>query len=148
MVTASSWICGRLMIQSQMRTYFDSPIRFENSLGSTPIQTLPRMGQRWCEQALRTLIGPTIISSFRRGVWELGHRGGGVAADEHLVDEHLGDALGGLLRVVVAVGVDDQRAQHLLHLGLDLGLELLELAGGCSAMLSLAWKRHSAPTSR
>ena len=65
-VTASSWICGRLMIQSQIRTYFDRPIRFECSFGSRPIQTRPRIGQRWCEQALRTLIGPTIISSLRR----------------------------------------------------------------------------------
>jgi hypothetical protein len=28
---------------------------------------------------------------------------------------------------VVALGVDDERAQHLAHLGLDLGLQLLEL---------------------
>ena len=65
-VTASSWICGRLMIQSQMREYFDRPIRFECSFGMMPIQTLPMIGHRWCEQALRTLIGPTIINSFRR----------------------------------------------------------------------------------
>ena len=65
-VTASSWICGRLMTQSASRTYFDSPIRFEYSLGSTPIQTLPMIGHRWWEQALRTVIGPTIISSLRR----------------------------------------------------------------------------------
>ena len=65
-VTASSWICGRLMIQSQMRAYFDRPIRFECSLGRMPIQTLPMIGHRWCEQALRTVTGPTIISSFRR----------------------------------------------------------------------------------
>ena len=65
-MTASSWICGRLMIHSQMRAYFDRPIRFECSLGRMPIHTLPRIGHRWCEQALRTFTGPTIISSFRR----------------------------------------------------------------------------------
>ena len=27
------------------------------------------IGQRWCEQALRTVIGPTIISSFRRSAF-------------------------------------------------------------------------------
>ena len=54
------------MIQSQMRVYLDRPIRLECSLGSRPIQTRPMMGQRWCEQALRTVIGPTIISSLSR----------------------------------------------------------------------------------
>ena len=69
MVTASSWICGRLMIQSQMRAYFDRPIRLECSLGSSPIQTLPRMGHRWCAHALRTVIGPTIINSLSRSAF-------------------------------------------------------------------------------
>ena len=54
------------MIQSQMRTYFDRPMRLECSLGNRPIQTLPRIGHMWCEQALRTFTGPTIINSLRR----------------------------------------------------------------------------------
>ena len=54
------------MIQSHSRAYLDRPIRLECSLGSSPIQTLPMIGHRWCEQALRTVIGPTIISSLRR----------------------------------------------------------------------------------
>ena len=65
-VTASSWICGRLITQSARRTYFDSPMRLECSLGSTPIHSLPMIGHRWCEQALRTVIGPTISSSLSR----------------------------------------------------------------------------------
>ena len=48
-----------------MRAYLDRPIRAECSLGMTPIQTLPMTGHRWCEQALRTVMGPTIINSFR-----------------------------------------------------------------------------------
>jgi hypothetical protein len=34
-------------------------------LGITPIQSLPMMGHRWWLQALRTVMGPTIISSLR-----------------------------------------------------------------------------------
>ncbi len=52
-----------------MRAYFDRPIRFECSFGSTPIHTRPRIGHRWCEHALRTFTGPTIISSFRRSTF-------------------------------------------------------------------------------
>jgi hypothetical protein len=74
-VMASSWICGRDMIQSARREYFDSPIRLECSLGISPIHSRPMMGQKWWLQALRTLMGPTIISSFRYlGVGELGDR--------------------------------------------------------------------------
>ena len=54
------------MTQSQMRAYLLKPMRLENSLGMMPIHTRPMMGHRWCEQALRTLMGPTIISSFKR----------------------------------------------------------------------------------
>ena len=62
--TASSWICGRPSTHSARRAYLDKPIRSDAALGSTPIHTWPRMGHRWCEQALRTFSGPTIISSF------------------------------------------------------------------------------------
>lgn len=55
------------MIQSQMRAYLDRPISSESGLGgSTPTQIWPMMGHRWCEQALRTLMGPTIIRSLSR----------------------------------------------------------------------------------
>ena len=64
-VIASSWICGRDMIQSASRAYFDRPMRFECWFGMTPIHSSPMIGQRWCEQALRTVMGPTIISSFK-----------------------------------------------------------------------------------
>ncbi len=53
------------MTHSARRAYFDRPITLVCSLGITPIQSLPMIGQKWCEQALRTVIGPTIISSFR-----------------------------------------------------------------------------------
>ena len=98
------------MIQSQMRAYLDRPIRLECSLGITPIQTLPMIGQKWCEQALRTLTGPTIISSLSRSAFGNSVTGGiaHVAAPEHLVDEHLGHAPGGVVGVVVALGVDHQ----------------------------------------
>ena len=43
---ASSWICGRDMIQSVMREYFESPMRSESLLGITPIHSRPMMGQR------------------------------------------------------------------------------------------------------
>ena len=52
-----------------MRAYFDRPMRFECSLGITPTQSLPMIGQRWCEQALRTVMGPTIISSLSRSTF-------------------------------------------------------------------------------
>ena len=63
---ASSWICGRVITHSTRRAYFERPIRAECSFGITPTQTRPMIGHRWCEQALRTVTGPTIISSFRR----------------------------------------------------------------------------------
>ena len=62
---ASSWICGRDMIQSVMREYLDSPMRLESLLGMTPIHSRPMMGHRWWLQALRTVIGPMIMSSLR-----------------------------------------------------------------------------------
>ena len=61
------------MIQSAMRAYLDRPIRLLCSLGRMPIQTLPQIGHMWWLQALRTVIGPTIISSFRRSA--LGNSG-------------------------------------------------------------------------
>ncbi len=51
-----------------------------------------------------------------------------VAAGKDLVDEHLGHAPRGFARVVVVVGVDHQRMQHLAHPGLDLAAQLLQLA--------------------
>ena len=52
------------MIHSARREYFDRPIRLECSFGIRPIQSRPMIGQRWWLQAERTVIGPTIISSF------------------------------------------------------------------------------------
>ena len=63
-LTASSWICGRLMIQSARRAYLDRPIRLESALGSTPTHSRPMIGQKWCEQAERTVMGPTTSSSL------------------------------------------------------------------------------------
>ena len=57
------------MIQSAMRAYLLRPIRLLCSLGRMPIQTLPKIGHMWWLQALRTVIGPTIISSFRRSAF-------------------------------------------------------------------------------
>ena len=53
------------MIHSTSREYFDSPMRFDFSLGITPIHSRPMMGHRWWLQALRTVIGPMIMSSLR-----------------------------------------------------------------------------------
>ena len=52
------------MIHSARRAYFERPITLVCSLGMTPIQILPMTGQKWWLQALRTLIGPTIINSL------------------------------------------------------------------------------------
>ena len=57
------------MIHSARREYFDSPIRLECSFGISPIHSRPMIGQKWWLQALRTVIGPTIISSFRKAAW-------------------------------------------------------------------------------
>ena len=69
------------------------------------------------------------MSSFRRPhVRELGHRGlRRVAAREDLREVHLGHAAGRVPRVVVALGVDDQRLQHLLDLARDLEPQRVEL---------------------
>ena len=61
----SSWIWGRPSTQSTRRAYLDRPITLVCLLGITPIHTLPMTGHRWWLQALRTVMGPTIISSFR-----------------------------------------------------------------------------------
>ena len=53
------------MIHPARRAYLDRPITLVCSLGITPIQILPITGQKWWLQALRTVIGPTIISSLR-----------------------------------------------------------------------------------
>ena len=53
------------MIHSARRAYLDRPITLVCSLGNTPIQILPITGQKWWLQALRTVMGPTIISSLR-----------------------------------------------------------------------------------
>ena len=63
--TASSWIWGRPMIHSARRAYLDRPMTLVCSLGITPIHSLPMMGHRWWLHALRTVMGPTIISSFK-----------------------------------------------------------------------------------
>ena len=53
------------MIHSATRAYLLRPITLVRSLGITPIHTLPITGQKWWLQALRTVMGPTIISSFK-----------------------------------------------------------------------------------
>lgn len=64
------------------------------------------------------------------GVGELGDRRlRNVAALEHLVEVHLGHAACRVVRVVVALRVDDQAVEHALHLDLDLVQQLLQLAG-------------------
>ena len=35
----------------------------------TPTQMRPMIGQKWCEQALRTVTGPMIMSSLRRATF-------------------------------------------------------------------------------
>ena len=110
------------MIHSASRAYFDRPIRFECSLGISPIHTRPMIGQKWWLQALRTVIGPTIISSFSARAFGNSVTGGAgkVASAKHLVQVHLRDAARRVLGVVIAVGVDDQAFQHALHLARDL----------------------------
>src|SRR6476620_2260644 len=53
------------MTHSASRAYLDRPMTLVCSLGITPIHTLPITGQKWWLHAERTVIGPTIISSFR-----------------------------------------------------------------------------------
>ena len=129
-VIASSWICGRLMIQSARRKYFDRPIRFECSFGMSPIHSRPMIGQKWWLQALRTVIGPTIISSLRCSAFGNSVTGGAghVAPAEHLVDVHLRDAPRGVLRVVIAHRVDHEAFEHAPHLVLDFVEQRIELA--------------------
>jgi hypothetical protein len=64
------------------------------------------------------------------GVGKFGHRRRrDVAPAEDLGQVHLGDAARRVLRVVIALGVDDQAFQHALHLALDLVEQALEVAG-------------------
>ena len=52
----------------------------------------------------------------------------GIATAEDLGDVHLGDALGGVLGVVVSLGIDHQAFQHLAELALHLGEQVVHLA--------------------
>ena len=102
------------------------------------------IGQKWWLQALRTVIGPDDHQLVQvLGIRELGHRRRrDVAAAEHLVQVHLGDAARRVLGVVVALGVDHQAFEHALHLAVDFVEQRVELARlEKSAMLSLAWNR-------
>ena len=54
------------MTHSARRAYFDRPMTLVRSLGMTPIHSLPMTGQKWWLHALRTVMGPTIISSLSR----------------------------------------------------------------------------------
>jgi hypothetical protein len=64
------------------------------------------------------------------GVGKFGERGRRhVAAAEHLVQVHLGDAARGVVGVVVVLDVDDEAFEHGLHLDLDLVEQPLQLAG-------------------
>ena len=64
------------------------------------------------------------------GVGEFSDRGLlHIAAPEHLLQVHLGHAARGVLRVVVAHGVNDHAVQHALHLDLDLVQQPLQFAG-------------------
>ena len=53
------------MTHSASRAYLERPMTLVRSLGRMPIQILPITGQKWWLQALRTVMGPTIINSFK-----------------------------------------------------------------------------------
>ena len=87
-------------------------------------------GQKWCEQALRTVIGPDdhqLVEVLGIGKFGDGRRRH-VAAIEHLVQVHLGDPARGVAGVVVADGVDHQAVENALHLDLDLVEQFFQLA--------------------
>ena len=64
------------------------------------------------------------------GVREFSDRGClDIAAVEDLIEIHLGHAAGGVLRVVVAGGVDHQAVEHALHLAFNLVEQRCKLAG-------------------
>jgi len=86
------------------------------------------IGQRWWEQALLTVIGPTIISSLRRSTFGNSVTcGKGCSGREDLAEVHLRHAPRGVLRVVVALGVDHQALEHALHPRLHLVEKLRQL---------------------
>jgi len=51
-----------------------------------------------------------------------------IAAFEHLMEVHLGDALGRLFGVVIIIDINHQTAQQLTHLASHLNLQLIQLA--------------------
>src|SRR5690606_36811527 len=55
-------------------------------------------------------------------------RGRLVASMEHFVDEHSGDALGGVDSIVVALDIDHQGFQHLAYASLHLGMQCLHFS--------------------
>ena len=66
------------MIHSATRAYLDRPMTLVCSLGSTPIHSVPMTGQKWWLQAERTVMGPTIISSFSRSALGISVIAGGL----------------------------------------------------------------------
>ena len=65
------------MIHSASRAYLDKPMTLVCSLGRMPIHSWPMTGQKWWLHAERTVIGPTIISSFSRSALGNSVMGGG-----------------------------------------------------------------------
>ncbi len=59
----------RLMIHSARRAYLDKPDQVRMLVRHQADPHPPMIGQKWWLQALRTVIGPTIISSFRLVTW-------------------------------------------------------------------------------
>lgn len=71
----------------------------------------------YCDRAKRVdLIQTAVVLTLR----DLGRSL--KAAGKHLAHVHFGNSLRGPLRIVVAIGIDDQGIQHGLHVPLHLGL--------------------------
>jgi hypothetical protein len=89
------------------------------------------MGHRWWLQALRTVIGPMIMSSFRcEAFGNSVTLGMGTNRPRNTSFTYIfATRRAGLHRVVVMLDVDDEAFEHAGHLRGHLFRELLELAG-------------------
>jgi hypothetical protein len=98
------------------------------------------------------VIGPTIISSFSRSAFGNSVTAGigwHVAATEDLVDEHLGHPLGRLLVLwSLSVSITSARSTSCILACTSAFSSSTSPSRMKSAMLSLAWKRQPAATSR
>ena len=85
------------------------------------------IGHKWWLHALRTVIGPTIISSFKLSAFGNSVTGG--AGKYRPRQIHLSDPARRILRVMVIAGIDDEAFEHQMHLARDLIDQRVDIAG-------------------